>query len=169
MLTSERELQERWIMELADEYGNDRGALLPILHAIQDRYTYIDEHAQQVVADLLEIHPVEVHSVISFYAFLDEIPQGKFVIRLCKTISCELAGKDKVARQLENDLGIKFGETTPDGMFTLAWGNCMGMCDRGPALLVNEKVYTGVTPEKVYEIIEECRGEFGLHAVHKEH
>ena len=93
----------------------------------------------QVIADLLDIHPVEVHSVVSFYSFLDERPQGQFVIRLCRTITCDMAGKDHVARQLENDLGIEFGETTPDGKFSLEWANCLGMCDQGPAMLVNEQ------------------------------
>ena len=86
----------------------------------------------QVIADLLDIHPVEVHSVVSFYSFLDERPQGQFVIRLCRTITCDMAGKEHVARQLVNDLGIDFGETTPDGKFSLGWANCLGMCDQGP-------------------------------------
>ena len=123
----------------------------------------------QVIADLLDIHPVEVYSVVSFYAFLGSEPPGQFVIRLCRTISCDMQGKDRVARQLENDLGIDFGETTADGNFTLEWANCMGMCDQGPALLVNDRVYTQVTPEKVHEILEECRRAFGLSAPeHKE-
>ena len=118
----------------------------------------------QVIADLLDIHPVEVHSVVSFYSFLDERPQGQFVIRLCRTITCDMAGKDHVARQLENDLGIDFGETTPDGKFSLGWANCLGMCDQGPAMLVNEQIFTQVTPEKVHGILEECRQTFGVHA-----
>jgi len=67
-----------------------------------------------------------------------------------------MVGKENVARQFENDLGIKFGEATPDGKFSLEWANCIGMCDQGPAVLVNEQVFTRVTPEKVHEIIEAC-------------
>jgi [NiFe] hydrogenase diaphorase moiety large subunit len=122
----------------------------------------------QEIADLLDLHPVEVHSVVSFYSFLDEKPQGQFVIRLCRTITCEMVGKDEVARQLENDLGIKFGETTPDAKFSLQWADCLGMCDQGPALLVNEKVFTRVTPELVHGILEECRSTFGVHATSHE-
>ena len=81
---------------------------------------------------------------------------------------CHMQGKDRVARQLETDLGIKFGETTPDGRFTLEWANCIGMCDLGPALLVNDRVYTQVTPNEVHQIIEECRKVFGVHAVQQE-
>jgi NADH:ubiquinone oxidoreductase subunit E len=79
-----------------------------------------------------------------------------------------MAGKDSVARQLENDLGVGFGETTADGRFTLEWANCLGMCDQGPALLVNEQVYTRVTPDMVHEIIETCRKTFGVYAMEKE-
>ena len=69
---------------------------------------------------------------------------------------------------MENDLGIEFGQTTKDGMFTLEWANCMGMCDQGPALLVNDRIYTEVTPEKVLGIIEECRSRYGMHALQEE-
>ena len=138
--------------------------MLPILLEVKRKYHTIDSHAQQVIAELLEIHPVEVNSVVSFYAFLGDHRQGKFVIRLCRTISCDMQGKSRVKRQLENDLGIGFGETTPDGKFTLEYANCMGMCDQGPAMLVNDRVYTQVTTEKVQEILEDCRRSFGLFA-----
>jgi [NiFe] hydrogenase diaphorase moiety large subunit len=76
---------------------------------------------------------------------------------------CDMAGKDAVARQLENDLGIAFGETTPDRQFTLEWANCLGMCDQGPALLVNDRVYTRVTPEQVHDILMDCRRRYSPH------
>jgi [NiFe] hydrogenase diaphorase moiety large subunit len=98
-----------------------------------------------------------VHGVVTFYSFLSEQPQGRFVIRLCQTITCDLAGKDRVARQLANDLGVEFGQTTEDGLFSLEWTNCLGMCDQGPAMLVNDEIHTRVTPEKVHNIIEDCR------------
>lgn len=167
MLMTERERLYEEILALADKYGHDRTALLPILQEIKKRHHQIDSYSMQVVADLLSIHPVEVYSVVSFYAFLGDRKQGQFVIRLCRTISCDMAGKERVARQLENDLGIEFDETTKDGKFTLEWANCMGMCEQGPALLVNEKVYTHVTPDKVNGILAECRRTFGEHAVER--
>jgi [NiFe] hydrogenase diaphorase moiety large subunit len=164
MLLTERERLHDELAELVTRYGRDRSSLLFILQEVQRRHYHISQYAMQVIADLLDIHPVEVHSVVSFYSFLDERPQGQFVIRLCRTITCDMAGKDHVARQLENDLGIKFGETTPDGKFSLDWANCLGMCDQGPALLVNQQVHTQVTPEKVHGILQECRQTFGVHA-----
>jgi [NiFe] hydrogenase diaphorase moiety large subunit len=99
--------------------------------------------------------------VVTFYAFLNEEYHGRFVIRLCRTISCAMAGKEAVARQLKNDLGIDFGQTTPDGRFTLEWANCIGMCDQGPAMLVNDQVFTHVTAEKVHDILAACEKAFG--------
>jgi [NiFe] hydrogenase diaphorase moiety large subunit len=111
----------------------------------------------QVVAEALDIHPVEVYSVASFYAFLHGAPEGRFVIRLCKTLSCDFAGKEAVAEALQKELGVGFDESTDDGLFTLEWASCMGMCDQGPALLVNDRVYTRVTPEQVPAILADCR------------
>jgi NADH:ubiquinone oxidoreductase subunit E len=122
-----------------------------------------------VVADELGIHPAEVYGVVSFYAFLHHQPRGRFQVRLCQTISCDLAGKARVARQLENELGIRFGETTADGRFSLEWASCLGMCDQGPALLVNDRVYTRVSPEQVHRIIDDCRKVFGAHAAQPVH
>jgi NADH:ubiquinone oxidoreductase subunit E len=164
MLVTEREQLIREVRDLADRLGHDRASLMPILQRVKATYSQIDPYAMQVIADELDIHPVEVYSVASFYAFLGAGRQGEFVFRLCRTISCDLQGKDRIARQLENDLGIGFGETTDDGKFTLEWANCMGMCDQGPALLVNDGVYTQLTAEKVHQIIEDCRRTFGVFA-----
>ncbi len=164
MLRTERERLRDELTALADEHGRQRSALMLILQEVQRRQYSISDYCMQVIADLLDIHPVEVHSVVSFYSFLDERPQGQFIIRLCRTITCDMAGKSAVARQLENDLGIRFGETTADGKFTLQWANCLGMCDQGPAMLVNEHIYTRVTPDQVHQILEECRQSFGPHA-----
>ncbi len=157
MIITERDKIREQIQRLAEQYGKDRSALIPILQDIQRSQYYVSDYAMQEVADALGIHPVEVYGVVSFYSFLTDKPQGRFVIRLCRTITCDMAGKDRIASQLENDLGICFGETTPCGTFTLEWANCLGMCDQGPAMLVNNRVYTRVTPQMVDDILEECR------------
>jgi NADH-quinone oxidoreductase E subunit len=165
MLVTENERLRQNITDWADELGRDRSALIPLLQKIQKKYQCISSFAMQVLADLLDIHPVEIYSVVSFYSFLNHSPKGRFIIRLCRTISCEMAGKDRVARQLENELGIKFGQTTPDGKFSLEYTNCLGMCDQGPAMLVNDQVFTMVSPEKAHEIIEKCRQTFGVYSL----
>ncbi len=138
-----------------------KAKLLVVLQRIQARFGTISPEAMQEVADALGIRPVEVEEVVSFYSFLSTEKKGKFTFRLCRTLSCDMSGKHRVAHQLESELGIRFGETTPDGMFTLETTNCMGMCDQGPAMMVNDRIFTHVTPEKVHQIVEECRRQFG--------
>jgi NADH:ubiquinone oxidoreductase subunit E len=167
MLVTERQTLTDDIGHFVERFGKNRSSLIPVLQEIQARYGQISDYAMQEVADRLGIHPVEVYGVVTFYAFLSEGYHGKFVIRLCRTISCDLAGKDRVARQLETDLGISFGQATPDGKFSLEWASCLGMCDQGPALLVNDQVFTGITPDKVHEIIATCRKSFGPLAVQR--
>lgn len=168
MLTTRQDKLMGEIDKLVDRHGHCRSALIPILQDIQRHHHAISDFAMQVVADRLGIHPVEVYGVVTFYSFLSEEYQGRFVIRLCRTISCDMAGKDAVARQLVNDLGIEFGETTPDGRFKLEWTNCIGMCDQGPAMLVNDQVFTQVTPEKVHDILGACQKAFGPHTAQME-
>jgi NADH:ubiquinone oxidoreductase subunit E len=164
MLVGQQQRLQDEIRALVARFGRARSSLIPVLQELQAAHAEITDFAMQVVADELGIHPAEVYGVVSFYAFLRQEARGRFNFRLCQTISCDLAGKARVARQLENDLGIAFGQTTPDGRFSLAWASCLGMCDQGPALLVNDKVYTRVTPEQVHEIIDECKRTFGAHA-----
>ena len=157
----DREKINQQIEDLKKKYGDDRSALMPILQDLQEIYGYLPDIIMQETAHALNIHPVEVEGVASFYSFFrTKEKQGKYVIRLCKTISCDLAGKDKVARQFENELGIKFGETTKDGMFTLEYTNCLGMCDQGPAVMVNDRLFARVDPEKASRIISDCRRNF---------
>lgn len=169
MLVSQQQKIQDEIHALVESHGRTRASLMPVLQDIQRRHASVSDFAMQVVADELGIHPAEVYGVVSFYAFLHHEPKGRFQIRLCQTISCDLAGKARVARQLENELGITFGQTTSDGRFSLEWASCLGMCDQGPALLVNDRVYTRVTPDQVHRIIEDCRKVFGAHAAQPAH
>jgi len=142
---------------LVEKLGPGRSSLIPILTDVKRRFHAVDSESMQTIADVLDIHPVEVYSVASFYAFLHGAPEGQFVIRLCGTLACDFAGKDAVADALKDELGVGFDETTGDGVFTLEWASCVGMCDQGPALLVNDEVHTRVTPDTVREIVAACR------------
>ncbi|MBN2204543.1 MAG: NAD(P)H-dependent oxidoreductase subunit E [Thermoleophilia bacterium] len=145
------------VAELIEKLGPGRSSLIPILQEVKRRYRGVDPEAMQVVAEALDIHPVEVYSVTSFYAFLHGAPEGRFVIRLCRSLSCDFAGKEAVAEALQKELGVGFDESTDDGLFTLEWASCMGMCDQGPAMLVNDRVFTRVTPDQVPAILADCR------------
>lgn len=157
MLLLEKNALSEEIEFLVNKYGKERSALLQILQAIQKKHKFISDFAQQEVARLMNIHPVEVHSVISFYSFLHSKPQGRNIVRLCKTIICDLKGKDKVEEAIERELGIRFGETTKDNRITLEFTNCLGMCDQSPAMIVNDKVYTRLDPETAIKILNEIK------------
>lgn len=157
MLVTEKNSITNNIEKLVEKFGSSREALLPILQDLQINHGCVPDYAQQEIARHLDIHPVEVYGVVTFYSFLSTEPKGKNIIRLCQTISCDLAGKDAIVRTLENELGINFGETTPDKKFTLEFVNCMGMCDQGPAMLINEQVFTGLTPMKVVEVLKKFK------------
>jgi len=153
MLVVEKNALSEEIESYIKKYGNDRSALLMILHEIQNNHRHISEFAQQEVARLLNIHPVEVYSVISFFAFLNSNPKGRNLVRICQTISCDMKGKSGLINAIERELGIKVGETTRDNKFTVEYANCLGLCDEGPAMAINDRVYTKLTPEEAVELL----------------
>lgn len=155
-MTDQNQLRAE-VIALVDKLGPGRSSLIPILTDVKRRFHEIDAESMQTIADVLDIHPVEVYSTASFYAFLHGAPEGQFVIRLCGTLSCDFAGKDAIADALKDEIGIDFDQTTDDGVFTLEWASCVGMCDQGPALLVNDEVHTRVTPDAARQIVAACR------------
>ena len=107
MLVFEKTSLAEEIEQLIEKYGNSRSALLPILQEIQTKHRYISDYAQQEIARHLSIQPVEVYSVISFYAFLNSRPKGRNIVRVCKTISCDMNNKISIVKAIERELGIK--------------------------------------------------------------
>lgn len=162
MLVNETERIQDCIDCAVERFGHTPEALLPILHAVQQEHRHISSVAMQEIADRLGLHPVEVDSVVSFYHFFESRPLGRYVIRLCNSASCELQGKALIRRMLVNELGVEVGETTPDGRFTLQEVGCIGMCDQGPALMINDRVFTRVSPDTVSQIIRACRRKLPL-------
>ncbi|TRX64306.1 NADH-quinone oxidoreductase subunit NuoE [Carboxylicivirga sp. M1479] len=138
---------------LADQHGRTMESLLPILQGIVHQQQHISEDAMVEVARELDISAAQVYGTATFYSFLHTKPLGKYVIRVCKTITCMMHGKNQVIQELETVLKVKLGETTHDGKFTLLETNCLGQCHKGPAMLINDEPYTELTPEKVRSII----------------
>lgn len=138
---------------LADKHGRNRESLLPILQGIITEERYVSDAAMTEVARELDMSAALVYGTATFYSFLDTKPRGKYVIRLCKTITCDMKGKKQIMKTLEDLLKINVGETTKDNKFTLLETNCLGWCHKGPAMLINDDAYTELTEEKVSEII----------------
>ncbi len=145
------------INEKIERYGKKRRALLPILQGVVCEKNYVDEQDMVQIAKALDISSADVYGTASFYSFIENEEKGKHVIRVCKSITCEMKGKHKVLEALEDALRINLGETTPDKKFSLLETNCIGLCDAGPAMLINNEPYTYLTPEKVREIIKEYK------------
>mgnify|MGYP006293008313 FL=1 len=143
------------VKNLADEHGRNRESLLPILQGIVKEERHVSEEAMTEVARELDMSAALVYGTATFYSFLDTEPRGKYVIRLCRTITCDMKGKKEIMETLKDLLKIDLGETTKDNRFTLLETNCLGWCHKGPAMLINEEAYTELTDEKVTEIIDE--------------
>ena len=145
------------ITEVTQVHGTERWALLPVLQAIVKEKNYLDDSDMVAVAKALDLSAADVFGTASFYTFLDTEPRGKYVIRICKTISCYMSGKDEIIKALEKVLKIKVGETTVDKKFTLLTVNCLGWCHKGPVMLVNDEVYPELTAQKAVEIVQNCK------------
>jgi len=143
------------VKELSDKHGRERESLMPILQDIVQKYNYLTDEAMVEVARELDISAAEVYGTASFYTFLDTQVKGKYVIRVCKTITCSMKGKGDIIHTLEDMLKIKVGETTADNQFSLIETNCIGWCHKAPAILINEMPYTELSPEKVTSIIKD--------------
>jgi len=143
------------VKELSAKYGKKREALIPILQGVIVSESYLSSEAMTEVARELDISSAEVYGTATFYSFLDTTPRGKYVIRICRTIVCEMNGKKEVVKTLEDILKIKVGETTMDKKFSLLETNCIGWCHEGPSMLINDEVYTKLSNEKVREIIQD--------------
>jgi NADH:ubiquinone oxidoreductase subunit E len=133
----------------------ERSKLLPMLQDIQQEKGYIPDEDMQDIADKLNIHPVEVYSLVTYYSFLSTKKKGNHIIRISNCISCVMAGSKEIIKQFEKTLKIKIGQTTPDNQFTLEETPCIGMCDEAPAVMVDDELIGKVTAEKVKTIIKE--------------
>jgi NADH-quinone oxidoreductase subunit E len=143
------------VKELSDKHGRERASLMPILQGIVEKHNYLTDEAMVEVARELDISAAEVYGTASFYTFLDTVPRGKYVIRVCKTISCSMKGKGEIVHALEDILKIRAGETTSDKQFTLLETNCIGWCHKAPAMLINDMPFTELNKERVIEIIKD--------------
>ncbi|MGB8489902.1 MAG: NAD(P)H-dependent oxidoreductase subunit E, partial [Bacteroidales bacterium] len=130
------------VKELSEKHGRTRQSLIPILQGIVAKYNYLTDDAMVEIARELDISAAEVYGTASFYTFLDTTVKGKYVIRICKTITCSMKGKGEIIQTLEDMLKIKVGETTADKLFSLVETNCIGWCHKAPAILINDIPYT---------------------------
>ena len=156
--------------EVAGHYPPDRrrSAILPALYLVQRQQGYITASAARHVAEVIGCTPAEVDDVVSYYVMFYTRPVGTYVIQVCRTLSCALVGAERVVDALAQKLGVKVGETDPSGTFTLVEMECLGACDRGPVVMVNDAWHERMTPESAGQLIDDlrARGEAALMGCH---
>ena len=143
--------------------GKQKSALLPVLHLAQDEFGgWLSAETMDYVASLLKLEPIEVYEVATFYSMYNLKPVGRYVFEVCQTGPCMIRGCDEIIEHIKTRLGIKVGETTPDGMFTLKTAECLGACGYAPMMQLGKYFRENLTPEKVDQIIDECRQKAAL-------
>jgi NADH-quinone oxidoreductase subunit E len=151
-------------------YPSDRrrSAVLPALYLVQYQQGYITANAMRYVAGLLGITAADVEDVVSYYTMFYTKPVGRFVLNVCRTLSCAVNGAERVTQEICMALNIKPGDTDPSGTFTLAEVECLGACDRAPVLLINDSWHECLKPEDVPKLLDDlrARGDAALSGCH---
>ncbi len=148
-------IENELVRELANKHGRSRESLIPILQDLVVHNRFLSKQDMIDVARELNISAADVFGTATFYSFLDTEVRGKYVIRICKTISCAMKGKNDILATIEEILKVQLGDTTPDRKFSLLEANCIGWCHKAPAMLINDTPYTELTSRKVTEILRE--------------
>ena len=142
---------DHWVAKFPPE--RKRSAVISALHAVQHERGFLTQETMDAVAAYLGLPPVQVYEVASFYSMFETRPCGRHHISVCTNISCMLCGSDAIVKHLEKRLGIKLGETTPDGKVTLKEVECLAACCGAPMFQIGKNYYENLTPQKVDEIL----------------
>ncbi|MFT4169112.1 MAG: NAD(P)H-dependent oxidoreductase subunit E [Dysgonomonas sp.] len=153
------ELQGR-IDELIGHYPADKrkSAMLPVLHAVQDAHdNWLSVGLMNKVAEILNVKPIEVYEVVTFYTMFNQTPRGKYTFEFCRTSCCSIRGGEDMIEYACNKLGIKEGETTPDGLFSVVGVECLGACGYAPMLQLGDFYHERLTEDKFDALVEDCK------------
>lgn len=150
-------MTEEAIQAILSRYPDRRSALLPLMHLCQEEAGYLTEDAMCELAARLDVPPIQVAEVATFYDMFRLKPGGRREIWVCHNLSCALLGAEQVIRRLEELLGVGAGETTPDGLFTIKRVECLAACGRAPAIQVGPDYYGPVSPDDVSELVEQLK------------
>lgn len=145
------------IKELMARYPKARSAILPALHVVQEQLGWVPEEAQDEVAQMFDMPPAEVRSLVTFYYMYHRKPVGKYVLKVCRSISCWLRNSEQLEHNLCHHLGVEPGEMTEDGMFTVVHGECLAACVNAPVVQVNDRFVLDVDPDKVSQLVDQLK------------
>lgn len=150
--------QEARLMEVIAKYKGTKGATMPVLQQAQEIYGYLPEEVQIMVAEGLGISLSEVYGVVSFYTQFSLNPKGQYNISICMGTACYVKGSGEVLARVEEVLGIKAGEVTKDGLFSIDATRCLGCCGLAPVMVINEEVYGRLTPDEAEKVLRKYMG-----------
>ena len=147
------------VKEIIKKHGNKRENLLQILHDVQNQnqQNYISEENIKTLSEEMKIPVSDIKGTASFYSMYSFIPRGKYIIRICESPPCHILGAQTIFDAVEKKLGIKVGETTKDGLFTLEATSCLGICGVAPAMMINDEAYGNLDEKKINEILEQIQ------------
>lgn len=143
--------------EIIASYRGVPGGIIEAYHAVQREYHYIPAEAVKEAARVFGLSEAQAYGVATFYSYLSVEPRGRYIIRMCESAPCHIAGAEEVIQAFEQALGIKVGETTADGKFTLELTECVGQCQGTPVITINSQPYAGVSAEQVPAILAQCK------------
>ncbi len=138
-------------------YKDKTGGIIEAYHALQKKYNYIPEDAVTEAAEAFGISPAQAYGVATFYSYFKVGPRGRYIIRICESAPCHVAGAAEVVAALESELGIKMGQTTADGKFTLEFTECVGQCQGTPVITINSTPYVDVSAKTIPGILQGCK------------
>lgn len=153
------EKQKKDIIAIIDKYRDTQGALIPVLHEVQAYFGYLPIEVQQIISDELKVPLAEVYGVVTFYTQFTTQPKGKYAVSVCLGTACYVKGSAKILEKFEDTLGIKAGEVSDDGMFSLDACRCVGACGLAPVAIVNGEVYGKLVPDDVKGICDKYMNE----------
>ncbi len=145
---------KKQVLDIIVRYPEKKAALLPVLHVAQWEFGFIGEDTERMVADLLDIKPVQVREVVTFYTMYNRQPVGKYHIQVCSNLSCSLLGGENLLDFLLKKLNIGVGETTKDKKFTISTVECLGACEQAPCMMVNFDYFGDLDEEKINKILD---------------
>lgn len=145
------------VKEIISANKSKPGGIIEAYHAIQKEYNYLPQEAVKEAARVFGVSEAQAYGVATFYSYLSVEPRGQYIIRMCESAPCHIAGADEVIKAFEKQLGIKVGETTADGKFTLELTECIGQCQATPVITINSQPVYDVTVQMVPEILKSCK------------
>ncbi len=149
-----RKDQVEKIHAICDEFNNEHGELINVLHRTQSEFGYLPAEVQEVISDKMEIPVARIYGVVTFYSFFTMTPKGEFPISICTGTACYVRGAENVLAEFKKQLNIEVGETSADGRFSLSCLRCVGACGLAPVVQVGDKTYGRVAPDDVKDIIK---------------